>query len=314
MIGSIARVRVPASSANLGPGYDCAGLALALYDELTAKVVADEELTIKVSGEGAESVPRDDTHLVIQAIARGFAEAGALVPGLRLTCLNQIPHGRGLGSSSAAIVAGLGLARELLDNGAELLPDDRLIALAADMEGHPDNVAPAVLGRFTLAWTDEYGVGRGLRLAPEARLQPVVAIPRAALSTERARELLPAQISHADAAANSGRAALLVEAMTAHPELLLVGTEDRLHQQYRRFAYPESYALLTTLRNQGIPAVISGAGPTVLAVGLAGSEYDSTAVSAAMAAALVTQGSAVRQGFEVIRVAVANHGLRVLAS
>jgi len=314
MTGSIARVRVPASSANLGPGYDCAGLALALYDELTAEIAADGELTIKVSGEGAESVPRDDTHLVVRAIARGFVEAGAQIPGLRLTCINQIPHGRGLGSSSAAIVAGLGLARELLDNGAELLPDERLIAIATEMEGHPDNVAPAVLGRFTLAWTDEDGVGRALRLTPEARLQPVVAIPRIALSTERARELLPAEVAHADAAANSGRAALLVEAMTAHPELLLVGTEDRLHQRYRRFAYPESFALVSALRGQGIPAVISGAGPTVMALGLAGSDNDSTAVSAAVQAALVTQGSAVRQGFEVIRVAVANHGLRALSS
>ena len=301
-----ARIRVPATSANLGPGYDCAGLALDLTDTLEAQLLDANELEIHVEGEGAESVPRDDTHLVVRAMARGFADVGQQIPGLRLTCVNQIPHGRGLGSSSAAIVGGLLLARQLLSNDGQRLSDERVLELATELEGHPDNVAPALLGGVTIAWTaarsgdsSDGGVGRAIRIRPNSRLQPVVAIPHTPLATQRARELLPATVPHADAAANAARAALLVPALTTNVELLLEATHDLLHQDYRRFAYPQSHALVTALRSIGIPAMISGAGPTVIALGVADTDRDVLAVQTEMIKALNAQGSVVADEFDV---------------
>ncbi len=286
----IVRVQVPATSANLGPGYDCVGLALALFDTLEAAVDPAGGLVIEVAGEGAESVPRDSSHLVIKALGRGLAEAQQEVPGLRLTCVNRIPHGRGLGSSSAAIAGGLALARGLLPDGSDVLTNSRLIEIATELEGHPDNVAPAILGGLTLAWMDG-GAGKAIQLPAHADLQPVVAIPSTPLATERARALLPATVPHRDAARNAGRAALLVEALTRRPDLLLAATEDRLHQEYRRFAYPASYALMATLRQSGIPAMISGAGPTVIALGLRGSGATGSDVRNAMNDAIVAAGA-----------------------
>lgn len=264
-----ASVRVPATSANLGPGYDCAGLALDLYDELSVDLDSSNSLVIEVQGEGEHSVPRDAKHLVIRALTAGLAAGGEARPGLRLRCFNRIPHGRGLGSSSAAIVGGLALARGLLEDGREVLNDERMLTLATEIEGHPDNVAPAVLGGFTLAWMDG-GVGKAIRLTPDPRLEPVVMIPHSKLATEVARGLLPAQVPHADAAANAARAALLTEALTRSPQLLLTATEDLLHQNYRESGYPGSHALMTGLRSRGIAAAISGAGPTVIAFGVEG--------------------------------------------
>lgn len=290
------RVRVPATSANLGPGYDCAGLALGLYDELEAHLTDSGDCVVAVTGEGADAVPRDDSHLVVRAIARAFADAQRTLPGLELRCINRIPHGRGLGSSSAAIVAGLVLGRALLGLGEEAFSDARILELATEIEGHPDNVAPALLGGFTIAWTDEVDggiAGRAIRLEPSDRLQPVVAIARTPLATEQARSLLPATVPHPDAASNAGRAALLVAAMTNETSLLLPATQDRLHQDFRRFAYPDSYSLVTGLRAKGIPSAISGAGPTVIAFGLSGSEVDLALVEQSVNAVLArdaTQG------------------------
>ncbi len=263
------RVRVPATSANLGPGYDCAGLALDLFDELTV-VATSGGLEIDVVGEGAGDVPRDETHLVVSSLIAGLAAMGASATGLKLSCINRIPHGRGLGSSSAAIVGGLALARGLVPEEVRM-SDTALLELATDIEGHPDNVAPALLGGFTLAWTEVVDgsattVGRAVCLAVDERIVPVVAIPSSQLATARARELLPKSVPLGDAAFVAGRAALLVQAMTHRPDLLMQATEDRLHQDYRRFAYPDSYALMTALRDQGMPAAISGAGPSVLAL------------------------------------------------
>lgn len=249
-------VRTPASSANLGPGFDTLGLALTLYDEVTAEVTPSG-LEIAVTGEGADGVPRDDSHLVVRAMHATFDALGKRPSGLRLSCVNAIPHGRGLGSSAAAIVAGIVLARALTEGG-----DVDLLQLAADLEGHPDNVAAAMLGGLTIAWL-EGDTARVERL--DAGVEVTVFIPPEAVSTERARGLLPDEVPHADAAANAGRAALLVRALTGAPELLLAATEDRLHQSYRSSAMPESYALMTGLRESGIAATISGAGPTVLA-------------------------------------------------
>jgi homoserine kinase len=251
------RIRVPATSANLGPGFDAFGLALALYDEVQIGT-ADDGLAIEVEGEGAEEVPGDSSHLIVRSFHTALDAFGGSVDGLTLRCVNRIPHGRGLGSSAAAIVAGVRAAFELTGTPAE---PAKVLRIAAGIEGHPDNVAACVYGGFTIAW----GSGSAVRLDPHPALSVVAYVPPGALSTEMARGLLPETVPHADAAANAGRAALLATAVTTRPDLLPVATEDRLHQSYRASAMPDSAALLERLRDRGVPAVISGAGPTVLA-------------------------------------------------
>jgi homoserine kinase len=269
------RVRVPATSANLGPGFDALGLALALHDDLTARV-SDGGLAIEVVGEGSDYVARDETHLVLRAMRRTFDLVGGQPTGLTIECVNRIPHSRGLGSSAAAIVAGILLARGLADGGAEVLPDADVLALACDIEGHPDNVAPCLLGGFTVAWVS--GSARAVRRDLDPAIVPVVLVPPFTASTELARGLLPPTVSHVDAAFAAGRAALLVAALTGTPQALLDATEDRLHQSYRAPAMPESARLLAQLRAAGHPAVISGAGPTVLV--LARGEVEAEAILA----------------------------------
>ncbi|GAA1551136.1 homoserine kinase [Kribbella sancticallisti] len=257
--GAAVRVRVPATSANLGPGFDAFGLALSLYDELTV-TPGGSGVTVEVDGAGAGEVALDESHLVVRAIRAGLESLGASIPGFTLRCQNRIPHGRGLGSSSAAIVGGIAAAYGLTGTP---LDRDRVVALAHDLEGHPDNVAAAALGGFTIAWT-EGPAGRAIRLEPVEGLAAVAYVPDTRVLTKEARGLLPSAVPHADAAANAGRSALLVAALTARPELLLTATEDRLHQDYREPAMPESLALVRKLRGIGLPAIISGAGPTVL--------------------------------------------------
>ena len=262
-VGGEVRVVVPATSANLGPGFDALGLALGLHDELTASV-ADDGLEVQVEGEGAGTQALDETHLVVRSMWAGFAAMGVAPPGIRLQCRNAIPHSRGLGSSSAAIVGGLGLARALVADGSSLLPDSDLVSLAADLEGHPDNVAPAALGGFVVCGREDdrwYAVPAPV----DSRVRAVAFVPPFALSTELARGLLPETVPHSDAAADAGRTALLVAALGGAPEHLLAATRDYLHQDYRRPAMPESLALVDSLRSEGAPAVVSGAGPTVLA-------------------------------------------------
>jgi len=268
LVGGHVRVRVPATSANLGPGFDSLGVALTLYDEVTAEVLADGPAVVLVEGEGAGQVPTDESHLVYASMLRGFAAMDVGPPAVRLRCRNNIPHGRGLGSSSAAIVAGIEVARALVVDGHQRLDREDVLALAADIEGHPDNVAPAVLGGLTVAWAED----GGHRAAP-AGLAPdlgfVVFVPPDPVATTVARGLLPASVPHRDAAFNAGRAALLVTALAGTPELLASATEDRLHQEYRAPAMPDSAALIASLRAEGLAAVVSGAGPTVLVVGRA---------------------------------------------
>ncbi|GAA1573564.1 homoserine kinase [Kribbella hippodromi] len=255
------RVRVPATSANLGPGFDAFGLALTLYDDLVV-TPGGSGITVQVTGEGENDVPLDETHLVVRSIRAGLEALDAPVPGFTLRCENRIPHGRGLGSSSAAIVGGLAAAYAL---AGVPLDRDRLVVLANELEGHPDNVAAAALGGFTIAWT-ESGVpnpgGRAIKLEP-AGIAAIAYVPDNRVLTKEARGLLPGVVSHTDAAANAGKAALLVAALTGHPELLLTATEDLLHQEYREPAMPESLALVHKLRGSGLAAIISGAGPTV---------------------------------------------------
>lgn len=257
------RVTVPATSANLGPGFDSLGLALSLRDELEARTI-DGGLVVEVTGEGAGEVPRDASHLVVRAMTAGFAAMGATLPSLHLTCRNAIPHGRGLGSSSAAIVGGLALARAMVAGGTLLMDDDSLFQMAARLEGHPDNVAPALRGGFVISGQEGEGYFAA-RSGVDPRVSAVVFVPPTAVSTHTARGLLPPAVSLADAAANSGRAALLVAALAGQPELLLAATRDFLHQEYREPAMPGSLALVRALRADGVPAIVSGAGPTVLA-------------------------------------------------
>lgn len=255
-------MRVPATSANLGPGFDALGLALTLYDDVDV-LLAGSGLSIEVSGEGADTVERGERHLVVQTFRTAYAlMGGGQIPGLAVRCANRIPHARGLGSSSAATVAGILAARALHPDGAAFTDDD-VLALATRIEGHPDNVAPCLAGGLTIAWQGTLGP-RLTRLDVSPDVAAVAVVPESRLSTEQARDLLPKSVPHADAAANSGRAALLVAALTGRPELLLDATEDRLHQDYRRPAMPDSLELVERLRGRGLAAVISGAGPTVL--------------------------------------------------
>ncbi len=273
-------VRVPATSANLGPGFDTLGIALGLYDEVEAGLAAEPGIRVTVEGEGAGELDLGEGHLIVRAMRRAFDRMGVPQPaGIEVRCRNRIPHARGLGSSSAAICAGILAARALYTAAAPPsadarpaateagLTDDEVFELATEMEGHPDNVAPCLAGGLTVAWTDHSGAPRRLKLVPDARIRPVVFVPSTRLATETARGLLPKEVPHKDASFNAGRAALLIAALTQRPDrgLLLAATEDRLHQSYRAPAMPRSADLVERLRAVGVPAVVSGAGPTVLA-------------------------------------------------
>lgn len=269
---SAVEVRVSATSANLGPGFDTMGLALALHDHLTIEVCSGDEVRVEVVGEGAGELPADATHLVVRAMRVAFDAMGVAMPGVNLLCRNQIPQGRGLGSSAAAIVAGLAAARALAITGPEL-DDLALLNLATRMEGHPDNVAATLMGGFTLAWMDDSASedssperASAVRLPVHPDIHPVVLVPPTAMPTSTARSMLSDRVERADAVFNIGRAALLVHAMTTDPTVLMSGTADRLHQDARAGAYPESANLVAVLRSVGVPAVISGAGPSVLAL------------------------------------------------
>lgn len=266
------RVRVPATSANLGPGFDSLGLALSLYDMVTGEVTGPavgDAVAVEVIGQGADTVPRDEGHLVHRSMRCAFDRLGVDAPAVRLRCRNAIPHGRGLGSSSAAIVAGLAIGRALVADGERRLDDSSLFALAAELEGHPDNVAPAVFGGFTVAWDERGARAVSLRVSIPLHLRALV--PPTPLATPVARGLLPEVVPHQDAAHNAGRTALLTAVLTGRAEgdlteLLLAATQDRVHQDYREPVMPASLEVVGTLRRSGVPAVVSGAGPTVLAL------------------------------------------------
>jgi len=261
------RVRVPATSGNLGPGFDALGMAYQLHDAVSVQVLPDDDeapsVVVEVVGEGAGQVPLDERHLVVQALRRTLEVAGAPPVRLALQCHNAIPHGRGLGSSAAAVVAGIAAARALLAQPG-VLSDRDVLELATEFEGHPDNAAPAIYGGATVAWTAADGKPHAAPLPVAADIVPTLLVPQAHLATAEARAALPPQVPLADAAFNAGRAALLVHALAQAPDLLLDATADRLHQDYRAEAYRPSWELVQRLREAGYAAVISGAGPTVL--------------------------------------------------
>ena len=268
--GDPVTVRVPATSANLGPGFDSLGLALSLYDTVQAQVLPGG-LEVRVTGAGAGELDGGESHLVVMAMRAAFAAIGAQPPGLSVSCHNEIPQAYGLGSSAAAIVAGLVAARALAVSAGRpgALPDQALFELACELEGHPDNVAACFYGGLTVAWQAASGI-RAARLTPSPGLAPVLCIPADPLPTVAARKALPAEIPHASAAANAARTALLIAALTGRPDLLLPGTEDFLHQPYRTASMPASEALIARLREAGLAAALSGAGPAVLILTMAG--------------------------------------------
>jgi homoserine kinase len=261
------RVRVPATSANLGPAFDCAGLALSRYDVLEFAVLPSG-LDVTVSGIGAGELPTDESHLVVRAFRAACERLGWTPTGLRVTAENGIPQGRGMGSSAAAVVAGV-LGAWALCPDVDGIDRDAVLRLTSDLEGHPDNVAPCLLGGATLSWTGSDGA-RAVRLDVAPGVRPVVLVPDSTLSTHVARGLLPDAVPHADAAFNAARSALLVHALTADPALLFEATDDRLHQHPRRAAMPGTLTLIDRLRSSGHAAVVSGAGPSVLVLGTGG--------------------------------------------
>ncbi|MGI8696814.1 MAG: homoserine kinase [Mycobacteriales bacterium] len=270
--GTRVAVRVPASSANLGPGFDALALALAIYDDVEVVVTARGAVVVDVTGEGAADLPGDDTHLVAASLLRCLARLGVSAPGVHIGCRNGIPQSRGLGSSAAAIVAGV-VAGRLLTGRDDTRAGGQAdaLALATAIEGHPDNVAATLLGGATIAWYDGNHPA-AKRFAKAQGLRPWIFIAPGRGATAADRAALPDLIAHADAAVNAGRAALLVHALGAAPDLLMPATEDRLHQRYRSHAVPATAALVATLRAAGVPAAVSGAGPSVIAFGRSGAD------------------------------------------
>lgn len=297
--GASVTVRVPASSANLGPGYDAVGLALGVFDEVEVTVGPDGgPVTVEAAGEGAGELPVGEDHLVVRGVRAALERAGVgCRPGLALRCRNAVPHGRGLGSSATAVVTGVAAARALLPPGA--LGAEDVVDVASAIEGHCDNAAASALGGMTLGWQEPTGRWRAVRLDVHPDVEPVVCLPAHQLPTATARSLLPPTVPHGDAAFTLGRAALLVEAMTRSPDLLLPATEDRLHQAQREPAMPATLALVRRLRGEGLAAVVSGAGPSVLVL--------TTADRAADVAALAAEAAG---GWQVLRPGVATTGAR----
>lgn len=260
-------VMVPATSANIGPGFDSFGIALDMQDRYVAQVTDEPGLDLDFAGEGATELRRDEKNLLVTAMNKGFDFMGGRPRGLAVRALNVIPHGRGLGSSAGAIVGGLVLARALVLSGNDRMNDEALLTLATKLEGHPDNVSAALLGGATVSWQEMLQgqkIARAVKISVDPRISALALIPALSVSTSKARKLLPETVPHSEAVLNSTRAALLVHALSSRPDLLFTATEDFLHQKYRQEVMPHSFSLVSKLRGTGMAAFISGAGPTVL--------------------------------------------------
>ncbi len=258
------RVRVPATSANLGAGFDCLGLALELYMDLAVEEEAGEGLEIAATGEGSASIPLDERNAVYQGMIHAYRRAGRTPGRLRLTIASQIPLASGLGSSSAALVAGLTAGAELCGIG---LDREEVLRQGVGVEGHPDNVAPCVLGGIVIAALDGEEVA-WVRIEPPRDLAAVVAIPDFPLPTPKSRSVLPERVARRDAIFNAGRVGLLVAALQQGDySLLRTGMQDRLHQPYRTALVPGMEAVLAAATEaEALGAALSGAGPTALAL------------------------------------------------
>jgi homoserine kinase len=259
------KVRVPATVANLGPGFDALGVAVQMHLEVDIEPRRDS-VDIMVEGEGAETLPQDETNLVIKAMNGFFDHVGRRPPGYSVRVKNPIPLASGLGSSAAAVVGGLFAARALTGRN---VPQTEMIRLAIDMEGHPDNIMPALLGGLVVCYG---GTGdndtRYFRLEPSDRLVPILAVPREGFSTAKAREALPSDVAFADAQFTASRAALLVAAMSmgAGSDVLAEAMNDRLHEPHRLKLMPETAAVHKELGEAGLAVSLAGAGPSLLVV------------------------------------------------
>jgi homoserine kinase len=260
---STVTVRVPGTTANCGPGFDTIGIACTIYNDLTVTFGGKPGFTLAVSGEGAGAIPANDRNIAYQAVKAVFGKVGRPLPGIRISMRNSIPLARGLGSSAAAIVAGL-VAANAATGGT--LDNRDLLALATEIEGHPDNVAPAILGGITVSFTAGGGP-QSLRFDPPGELKLIVAVPEFGLSTKAARQVLPKTVPHADAVFNVSRAALLVGALCrGELDYLRHALEDRLHQPYRAKLIPGmADVLAAAVANGALGAAISGAGPCLIA-------------------------------------------------
>lgn len=261
-------VKAPATTANMGPGYDCLGLALDVWNTLEVELLSGGEPVVEIIGEGAGELETGRDNLVYKAMEFLFRDAGEDMPIVRINCDNRIPLARGMGSSAAAIAGGLVAANALCSQ--EYGAND-LLEMAATIEGHPDNVAAAVLGGMQLVITDQAIEGNRLYTVPvnvPSELNAVIFVPQVRISTEDARRVLPEDVPIADAVHNMGRVGLLVAAMaTNHPEYLTVATQDRLHQPYRQPLFPAMKVIFQAALDAGAMGVfLSGSGSTVLAL------------------------------------------------
>ncbi|WP_066527501.1 homoserine kinase [Corynebacterium bouchesdurhonense] len=263
--GLKATVTVPGSSANLGPGFDTLGLAVGIYDTVEVEVT-DSGLEVEIFGEGADDLPRDNSHLVVKAIRSGLKAADVEAPGLRVICHNTIPQSRGLGSSAAAAVAGVVAANTLAGSP---LSTDEVVQLSSEFEGHPDNAGASVLGGGVVSWTEIPVDGskpqyRAVRIPVDESIRAIALVPNFHASTNAVRKVLPSHVTHTDARFNVSRTAVMTAALQHHPELLWEGTRDRLHQPYRADVLPVTAEWVNRLRNRGHAAYLSGAGPTAM--------------------------------------------------
>ncbi|MFZ5649603.1 MAG: homoserine kinase [Bacillota bacterium] len=256
------RVQVPATTANLGPGFDCIGMALQMYNSVEMSPTASG-LHIEVNGEGSSDIPRDENNMAYQAALKVFRQVGSRPPGLKIKLVNSIPVARGLGSSTAAIVGGMIAANILSGN---TLAQKDIVNLAYAMEGHPDNIAPAVLGGIVVAVPTE-GEVRCHKIPPPKNLRAIVTVPDFMLPTRTSREVLPQQVPMSDAAFNLGRVALLVAALyTGDINQFGLAMEDRLHQPYRTQLIPGMKKVFAAAKLAGAKGItLSGAGPAIIA-------------------------------------------------
>ena len=262
---SVIRVAAPATTANLGPGYDCLGMALDIWNTIeVVPLSAGEAPTVAVCGEGEGELQEGPENLVYRSMEFLYREMGREPPPVRISCRNEVPLSRGLGSSAAAIAGGLVAANTL--SGGEFKQRD-LLEMAATIEGHPDNVAAAVMGGLQLVVTEESTLYT-VPVSIPAAMHTVLFIPDRRIATADARAVLPRELSVADAVHNMSRVALLVAGMaTNHPEYLDIATQDRLHQPYRQPLFPAMKLLMKAARDAGaLGAFLSGSGSTVLAL------------------------------------------------